>query len=188
VFDEPLVTKGTGGVVIVRSIDFASTCDATLMPFHGQCHVAYVPAVQAVLGLSKLARLVNVLSKRLSSQQGLAQAIVDAVAACLSCKGVLALVQARHMSRACEATPVTACASSGCFAEDSAEREVRSLQLKRLAFPPLSPLTPPSQPLRRPCCCCSWRAWSSRRRRTPLPHSPCSQPFHRQPVCPTQWP
>ena len=63
----------------VRDIEFASTCEQTLLPFHGRCHVAYVPASGVVLGLSKFARLTTLCARRLQSQQGLANDIIDAL-------------------------------------------------------------------------------------------------------------
>ena len=63
----------------VRDIEFASTCEETLLPFHGRCHVAYVPASGVVLGLSKFARLTTLCARRLQSQQGLANEIIDAL-------------------------------------------------------------------------------------------------------------
>ena len=63
----------------VRDIEFASTCEATLLPFHGRCHVAYVPASGVVLGLSKFARLTTLCARRLQSQQGLANDIISAL-------------------------------------------------------------------------------------------------------------
>ena len=51
------MSNGSGGLVLVRDIDFAATSEATLLPFHGRCHIAYVPADGVVLGLSKLARV-----------------------------------------------------------------------------------------------------------------------------------
>ena len=115
--------------MIVRNIEFASTCQDTLMPFHGKCHVAYIPAKGCVLGLSKLARLVNVLSKRLCTQQSLACALVDAVDSCVPCKGVMSYVNARHLAYADQRMGNTASSSSGCFAKDvSDERQVRILE------------------------------------------------------------
>ncbi len=55
-FSDGTVAGGQNGVVLVRDIDFASTDEATLLPFHGRCHVAYIPSGGVVLGLSKMAR------------------------------------------------------------------------------------------------------------------------------------
>jgi GTP cyclohydrolase IA len=105
--------------VLVRDIDFASTCEDTLMPFHGRCHIAYLPANESVLGLSKLARLVQAHSKRLCSQQSLTQALQEAVAFHVPCKGVFVQIRARHLASAVEgnrfSTVTEVC--SGCYRE-----------------------------------------------------------------------
>lgn len=74
----PLSSQSTI-VAQVRDIEFASTCEATLLPFHGRCHIAYVPASGVVLGLSKFARLTTLCARRLQSQQGLANDIISAL-------------------------------------------------------------------------------------------------------------
>jgi len=74
----PLSSQSTIGAQ-VRDIEFASTCEATLLPFHGRCHIAYVPASGVVLGLSKFARLTTLCARRLQSQQGLANDIISAL-------------------------------------------------------------------------------------------------------------
>ena len=53
----------------MRDIDFASTSEATLLPFYGRCHLGYLPSQGVVLGLSKVARLVTMLAKRLQTQE-----------------------------------------------------------------------------------------------------------------------
>ena len=68
-FHEPIVDAACGGLVIVRDIDFASTSEATLLPFYGRCHLGYLPSQGVVLGLSKVARLVTMLAKRLQAQE-----------------------------------------------------------------------------------------------------------------------
>ena len=68
-FHEPIVDAACGGLVIVRDIDFASTSEATLLPFYGRCHLGYLPSQGLVLGLSKVARLVTMLAKRLQTQE-----------------------------------------------------------------------------------------------------------------------
>jgi hypothetical protein len=115
VFHEPQVTRGNGGVVLVRNIDFSSTCQDTLMPFHGQCHIAYVPSEPLVLGLSKLARLVNAHSKRICSQQGLADALKSAVEVHMPCQGVYVCTSACHLAHAAQGGHSVCSSTSGCF-------------------------------------------------------------------------
>jgi GTP cyclohydrolase I len=127
VFQEPLVVHGSGGIILVRNVGFASTCSQTLTPFHGDCHIAYVPSQPLVLGLSKLARLVNLHSKRLCSQQELTDAISAAIAAHMPCAGVFVCTRARHLVRAAEPNHMVCQCASGCFAAaDSSHSQVRS--------------------------------------------------------------
>ncbi len=116
-FNEPIVLHGGSGVVLVRDIDFASTSEETLLPFHGRCHVAYVPGQGVVLGLSKLARLVRLYAKRLQTQRKLGQQVAAVLHHHLECSGVCVVLEARHLEvRPQPLELVTACAS-GCFAE-----------------------------------------------------------------------
>lgn len=78
-FHEPLLTQSPDGMVIVRDIEFASTSEATLLPFYGRCHVAYMPREGVVLGLSKLARLAKLFARQLQSQQRLTNQMLAAL-------------------------------------------------------------------------------------------------------------
>jgi GTP cyclohydrolase I len=71
-FHEPLVAQEPGGVVVVRDIDFASTCETSLLPFHGRVHIGYLPRNGIVLGLSKMSRLTSIFARRLQTQERLA--------------------------------------------------------------------------------------------------------------------
>lgn len=115
VFHEPLVSRGSGGIVLVRDIDFAATCDSTLMPFHGQCHVAYVPTDSSILGLSKLARLVHAHSKRLCSPDVLCRELTRAIDDSVPCSGVYIQVCARHLADAARQGHVSAESYTGLF-------------------------------------------------------------------------
>ena len=87
------------------------------MPFHGKCSVAYLPADESVLGLSKLARLVQAFSKRLCTQQALTEAIQQAVEAHVPCKGVYVQMRAKHLACAVEGSATVTEARSGCYSE-----------------------------------------------------------------------
>ena len=82
-------------VVIERDIDFSSTCEHHLMPFFGKVHIAYVPS-DKVVGLSKLARVVEVFAKRLQLQERLNAQIADAIYQELAPKGVIVVIEAQH--------------------------------------------------------------------------------------------
>jgi GTP cyclohydrolase I len=82
-------------VVIEKDIDFSSTCEHHLMPFFGKVHIAYIPKGK-VVGLSKLARVVDVYAKRLQLQERMNNQIADAIMEHLSPKGVAVVVEGEH--------------------------------------------------------------------------------------------
>lgn len=85
-------------MVMVKSIPMYSVCEHHLIPFTGEAHVAYIPNDSGqITGLSKLARLVDVLAKRPQVQERLTTQIADAVEAALDPKGVLVVVEAEHL-------------------------------------------------------------------------------------------
>lgn len=82
-------------MVLVRDIDFNSMCEHHLLPFHGQAHIAYIPKGK-VLGLSKLARIVEVVSRRPQVQERMTETIANLLVDELSPKGVAVVVEAEH--------------------------------------------------------------------------------------------
>lgn len=83
-------------MVIVKDITFYSTCEHHFMPFYGKAHVAYVPNGK-VVGLSKLARAVEVYAKRPQIQEQLTAQVADALMQHLAPKGVIVMMEAEHM-------------------------------------------------------------------------------------------
>ena len=83
-------------MVIEKDITFYSTCEHHLLPFYGKAHIAYIPDGK-VVGLSKLARTVEVFAKRLQLQEQLTGQIADALMENLNPKGVLVMIEAEHM-------------------------------------------------------------------------------------------
>ncbi len=85
-------------MVMVKDIPMFSICEHHLIPFFGEAHVAYIPNDSGqITGLSKLARLVDVLSKRPQVQERLTTQIADAVETALEPKGVLVVLEAEHL-------------------------------------------------------------------------------------------
>src|SRR4051812_14696885 len=82
--------------VLVRDIDFNSHCEHHMMPFTGKAHIAYKP-VDRVVGLSKLARLVDVYARRLQTQEHMTSQIATAIEEILKPSGVAVMVEAEHM-------------------------------------------------------------------------------------------
>lgn len=83
--------------MIVKDISFYSICEHHLVPFYGKAHIAYLPSDGRVTGLSKLARAVEVASKRPQLQERLTSQIADALVEALNPKGTLVMVEAEHM-------------------------------------------------------------------------------------------
>jgi GTP cyclohydrolase IA len=81
--------------VLVRDIPFHSSCEHHMMPFHGRAHVAYKP-VARVVGLSKLARLIDVYARRLQTQEHLTSQVAAAIDEVLKPRGVAVMVEAEH--------------------------------------------------------------------------------------------
>lgn len=119
IFHEPIVSEGSGSMVIVRDIEFASTSEADLLPFYGRCHVAYVPSNGVVLGLSKLARVTKLFASQLQSQQRLTSQILVSLQQELAPKGAAIVMEAHHLAHGPEADLFMTTASSGCFQDIS---------------------------------------------------------------------
>ena len=84
-------------LITVTNINFFSVCEHHLLPFHGQAHVAYVPKHGRVVGLSKLARTVEVFAQRPQLQERLTDQIADALVEHLDAAAVVVMVEGEHM-------------------------------------------------------------------------------------------
>ncbi|VHC62290.1 GTP cyclohydrolase I [Streptococcus pyogenes] len=123
-------------VVIVKDISFYSICEHHLVPFYGKAHIAYLPSDGRVTGLSKLARAVEVASKRPQLQERLTSQIADALVEALNPKGTLVMVEAEHMCMTMRGikkpgSKTITTTARGLYKESRAERqEVISLMTK----------------------------------------------------------
>lgn len=127
--------EGYDDMVIVKNIDFVSHCEHHMVSITGQAHVAYWPT-DAVVGISKLARVVDVFARRLVSQENMTTNIMKVVDETLKPKGVAVMVEADHqcmsirgVNKKNSATVTTR--FSGVFKDDAFLRERFLKQLER---------------------------------------------------------
>ena len=96
VLNEAVFEADSEDMIIVRNIELYSLCEHHLLPFIGKCHVAYLPTGK-VLGLSKVARIVDMYARRLQIQEKLTKQIADAVQEAVNPVGVAVVIEAQHL-------------------------------------------------------------------------------------------
>ncbi len=122
VIGNAIFTSKAAGMVMVKDIDFSSTCEHHMLPFYGKAHIALIPD-KRVLGLSKYARVVEMFAYRLQLQEQLTDDIANALYNYVKPKGVAVVIEATHMcmiTRGVQKTSsktVTSC-SLGCLEND----------------------------------------------------------------------
>lgn len=96
VLNDAIFTADTEDMVIVKNIELYSLCEHHLLPFIGQCHVGYLPRGK-VLGLSKVARVIDMYARRLQIQEKLTKQIADAIETATGARGVAVVIEAKHL-------------------------------------------------------------------------------------------
>lgn len=86
----------TDEMVVIQNIEYYSLCEHHMLPFIGQCHIAYLPKGK-VLGLSKFARIVDMYARRLQIQEGLTKQIADTILEVTGASGVGVIMEGKHM-------------------------------------------------------------------------------------------
>jgi GTP cyclohydrolase IA len=132
VFEE---VQGYDDLVLVRDIPFNSHCEHHMLPFIGKAHIAYYVGEEGVVGLSKLARLVDIYARRLQTQEALTAQIIGAIEKHLRPRGAAVMLEAEHLCMSMRGVMKQGASTvtnqfTGVFRDDPAE-QVRFLSLVR---------------------------------------------------------
>ena len=100
ILDATFNSEGYDGIVLLRDIEFHSVCEHHLLPFSGKAHIAYIP-VDRIVGISKLARLLDMHSSRLQNQERVTKGIADDIEAVLAPLGCAVILEASHECMQC---------------------------------------------------------------------------------------
>jgi GTP cyclohydrolase I len=127
--------RGYDDLILVRDIPFSSHCEHHMVPFVGKVHVAYYVGEEGVVGLSKLARLVDIYARRLQTQEAMTAQIVAAIERYLKPRGCAVMIEAEHMCMSMrgvlkQGTMTVTNQFTGVFRDDPAE-QVRFLSMVR---------------------------------------------------------
>ncbi len=136
--DATFNAEGYEGIVLLRNIEFTSTCEHHLQPFNGRAHIAYIP-VERIVGISKLARILELHARRLQNQERITKGIADDLERELKPLGSAVILEAAHGCMQCRGVAkqqaiMTTSAMNGVFFERS---EARNELMKLIQQPPL---------------------------------------------------
>ncbi len=131
--------EGYDGIVLLRDIEFHSTCEHHLQPFKGRAHVAYIPT-ERIVGISKLARIVELHARRLQNQERITKGIADDIENHLNPLGAAVIIEAAHGCMQCRGVSkqnaiMTTSAMRGVFFEIN---EARTELMQLIQSGPLS--------------------------------------------------
>jgi GTP cyclohydrolase I len=130
--------EGYNGIVLLRDIEFTSTCEHHLLPFRGRAHVAYIP-VDRIVGISKLARIVELHARKLQNQERITKGIADDLERELSPLGAAVILEASHGCMQCRGVAkqqavMTTSSMRGVFFD---KQEARAELMQLIQQPPL---------------------------------------------------
>lgn len=137
VVNNALFPSESSEMILVQDVELYSLCEHHLLPFIGKCHVAYIPTGK-VLGLSKVARIVDLYARRLQIQENLTAQIADTIMKVTDAEGVGVIIEAQHMCMMMRGVEkqnsvMKTSAMLGCFRSEMKTREefLSLLQMKR---------------------------------------------------------
>ena len=118
--------EGYDGIVLLKDIEFHSTCEHHLQPFNGSVHIAYIP-IENIVGISKLARIVELHARRLQNQERITKSIADDLETFLAPLGCAVIIEAQHGCMRCRGVKkqnsvMTTSAMRGVFFDKSEAR------------------------------------------------------------------
>lgn len=136
ILDSTFNAEGYDGIVLLRDMEFHSTCEHHLQPFSGRGHIAYIP-VDRIVGISKLARLLDMHSRRMQNQERITKDVADDIEKHLNPLGCAVILEAQHGCMRCRGVKkqnavMTTSAMRGVFF-DKPEARTELLQLIRAA-------------------------------------------------------
>lgn len=137
VVNNALFPSDSSEMILVQDVELYSLCEHHLLPFIGKCHVAYIPTGK-VLGLSKVARIVDLYARRLQIQESLTAQIADTIMQVTDAEGVGVIIEAQHMCMMMRGVEkqnsvMKTSAMLGCFRSEQKTRDefLSLLQMKR---------------------------------------------------------
>ena len=127
ILDSTFNGEGYDGIVLLRDIEFHSTCEHHLQPFSGRAHVAYIP-VDRIVGISKLARIVDMHARKLQNQERITKGVADDLESFLNPLGTAVIIEASHGCMRCRGVRkqnsiMTTSAMRGVFFEKPEARQ-----------------------------------------------------------------
>jgi GTP cyclohydrolase I len=127
ILDSTFNGEGYDGIVLLRDIEFHSTCEHHLQPFSGRAHIGYIP-VERIVGISKLARILDLHARRLQNQERITKGVADDLEKHLSPLGAAVIIEASHGCMRCRGVKkqnsiMTTSAMRGVFFERPEARQ-----------------------------------------------------------------